>query len=112
MELPSICSRQLKIQEAREKNKLVILLEQGSLWDSGAPLWWEVGTEILRSLGFLESTNATEALLLVNGFSMKEGKEYNENFEKSSNTIRGLVLIRFTTNCSPSTPTSDYYELR
>ncbi len=67
-----------KIQEAREKNKLVIFAGAGVSVDSGAPLWWETGTEILRSLGLPETTNAEAPVIGQWLFNARGEKEYNE----------------------------------
>ena len=91
VELPSDLFQAIKkIQEAREKNKLVIFAGAGVSVDSGAPLWWEVGTEILRSLGLPEST-ATEAPVIGQWLFNERGeKEYNEKLREILKYHKGL----------------------
>ncbi|MEZ4963386.1 MAG: SIR2 family protein [Saprospiraceae bacterium] len=79
-----------KIQEAREKNKLVIFAGAGVSVDSGAPLWWETGTEILRSLGLSELTNAEAPVIGQWLFNERGEKEYNEKLRNILKYYEGL----------------------
>ncbi|MCB0517303.1 MAG: SIR2 family protein [Lewinellaceae bacterium] len=79
-----------KIQEAREKNKLVIFAGAGVSVDSGAPLWRETGTEILRSLGLSESTNVEAPVIGQWLFNERGEKEYNEKLREILKYHEGL----------------------
>ncbi len=79
-----------KIQEAREKNKLVIFAGAGISVDSGAPLWWETGTEILRSLGLSESIKADAPVIGQWLFNERGEKEYNEKLREILRYHKGL----------------------
>lgn len=79
-----------KIQEAREKNKLVIFAGAGISIDSGAPLWWETGAEILRSLGLPDSTKAEAPIIGQWLFNERGEKEYNEKLREILKYSKGL----------------------
>lgn len=79
-----------KIQEAREKNKLVIFAGAGISIDSGAPLWWETGAEILRSLGLPDSTKAEAPVIGQWLFNERGEKEYNEKLREILKYGKGL----------------------
>ncbi len=82
-----------KIQEAREKNKLVIFAGAGISVDSGAPLWWETGAAILQSLGLLENTNAEAPLIGQWLFNERGEKEYNDKLRE---------VLRYHKNLQPN----------
>lgn len=78
------------IQEAREKNKLVIFAGAGVSVDSGAPLWSETKIEILESLGLLESTDAEAPVIGQWLFNERGEKEYNDKLRKIIGYHNGL----------------------
>ena len=104
VDLPATLFETLKkIQEAREKNKLVIFAGAGVSVDSGAPLWWETGKAILQTLGLPENTIAEAPVIGQWLYNERGEKEYNDKLRE---------ILRYHKNLQPNPIHSQLLRLR